>query len=151
MSRLKTASACRRLGGGGEVHVSVDQSGHQKAPGKLDDLRLFRNAGIKLGVWKHLLDALAGDQHVPLTRERGDGGRGPRRWASPGKLSSEGRDALLAISGSKPLQYEPDQPVSKSYVVVPEAMLSDSDGLRDWIVRSAAGLAPKSVRSRKTF
>ena len=67
------------------------------------------------------------------------------------KLSSEGRDALLAISGSKPQQYEPDQPVSKSNVVVPEAMLSDSDGLRDWIVRSAAGLAPKSVRSRKTF
>ncbi len=65
------------------------------------------------------------------------------------KLSGESRDVLLTVQGSKPLQYEPDQPPSKSYVVVPESMLSDFDGLRNWIVRSAAGVAPKSARSRK--
>jgi TfoX/Sxy family transcriptional regulator of competence genes len=63
------------------------------------------------------------------------------------KVAGADREALLAIAGSKPLQYEPDQPPSKSYVVVPEAMLSESDQLRSWIVRSAAGLAPKRARA----
>jgi TfoX/Sxy family transcriptional regulator of competence genes len=31
------------------------------------------------------------------------------------KLTGADREALLAIPGSKPLQYEPDQPPSKSY------------------------------------
>ncbi len=57
------------------------------------------------------------------------------------KLSAADREALLAIPGSKPLQYEPDQPPSKSYVVVPEAMLSAPDMLRTWITRSATSLA----------
>ncbi len=59
------------------------------------------------------------------------------------KLSGAERDALLALPGAKPLQYEAGQPESKSYVVVPEAMLSAPDALRTWIARSAAGLAPQ--------
>jgi TfoX/Sxy family transcriptional regulator of competence genes len=66
------------------------------------------------------------------------------------KLSGDDWTALLAIEGSKPLQYEPDQPMSKSYVVVPEIMLSDPQHLREWVVRSAAGLAPKPKRKSKT-
>jgi TfoX/Sxy family transcriptional regulator of competence genes len=66
------------------------------------------------------------------------------------KLSGEHRDALLAIEGSKPLQYEPDSPISKSYVVVPEAMLSDAHRLREWVSLSVAGLAPKRAPGRKT-
>lgn len=65
------------------------------------------------------------------------------------KLAGVDRDDLLAIAGSKPLQYEPDQPPSKSYVVVPETMLSAPDRLRPWIVRSVEGLAPKSAKPRK--
>jgi len=62
------------------------------------------------------------------------------------KLAGPDRDALLAIPGAKPLQYEPDQPPSKSYVVVPEAMLSEPGELRPWTIRSTAGLAPKRAR-----
>ena len=56
------------------------------------------------------------------------------------KLAGSDREALLAEPGARPLRYEPDQPPSKSYVVAPEAMLSQPDVLRRWIVRSAAGL-----------
>ena len=56
------------------------------------------------------------------------------------KLAGADCEALLAEPGARPLQYEPSQPPSKSYVVVPDAMLSDPDALRRWIVRSAAGL-----------
>ena len=65
------------------------------------------------------------------------------------KLSGADRDDLLAIAGSKPLRYEPDQPPSRSYVVVPDAMLSDAASLRTWISICVAGLAPKSGHSRK--
>lgn len=65
------------------------------------------------------------------------------------KLAGTDREALLAIPGAKPLQYEPDQPPSKSYVVVPETMLSAPDQLRPWIVRSVAGLAPNGARSKR--
>ena len=65
------------------------------------------------------------------------------------KLSGEDRAALLAVEGAKPLQYEPGQPPSKSYVVVPEAMLSEQGELRTWIVRSTAGSAAPRARPRK--
>ena len=54
------------------------------------------------------------------------------------KLFGAERDALLAMEGAKPLQYEPHSPPSKSYVVTPEAMLADAEALRGWIRRSAA-------------
>ncbi len=65
------------------------------------------------------------------------------------KLSGEDREALLAVPGSKPLQYSPDQPPSRSYVVAPDGMLSDPDVLRTWIIRSVAGLAGKTAKARK--
>jgi len=65
------------------------------------------------------------------------------------KLLGDDREALLAVAGSRPLQYEPDQPPSKSYVVVPDAMLADRDALRSWIVASVAGLAARPAPKRK--
>ena len=62
------------------------------------------------------------------------------------KLSGPDREALLAEPGARPLRYEPDQPPSKSYVVLPEAMLSNPDALRRWIVRCTA--APPIRRER---
>lgn len=54
------------------------------------------------------------------------------------------------MPGAKPLQYEPDQPPSKSYVVVPDGFLDDPGLLRAWITRSVAGLksAPKKKPRR---
>jgi TfoX/Sxy family transcriptional regulator of competence genes len=65
------------------------------------------------------------------------------------KLAGPDRDALLAEPGARPLRYEPDQPPSKSYVVVPETMLSDLDVLRRWIGRSAAGLPTRHEGSKR--
>lgn len=58
------------------------------------------------------------------------------------------RDALLALPGAAPLRYEPDQPPSKSYVVVPEAMLEVPDELRPWVIRCVAALPEKRARKR---
>jgi TfoX/Sxy family transcriptional regulator of competence genes len=65
------------------------------------------------------------------------------------KLAGADHAALMAEPGAKALQYEPDQPLSKTYVVVPGAMLDDKEALRDWIARSAAGLPQPSKKSRK--
>ncbi len=47
---------------------------------------------------------------------------------------------FLAEEGAHPLRYRPQAPPSKSYVIVPDEMLDDRDGLRDWIARAAAAL-----------
>jgi TfoX/Sxy family transcriptional regulator of competence genes len=56
------------------------------------------------------------------------------------KLHGADREALLALEGAKPLRYEPDAPASKSYVVIPDDLLTDRDVLGGWIRRSVAGL-----------
>jgi len=66
------------------------------------------------------------------------------------KLGEADRARLLKLKGAKPLQYEPDAPPSKSYVVVPGSMLTDRAALGRWIAASAAfaraALAKKSRR-----
>lgn len=64
------------------------------------------------------------------------------------KLSGGDHGEMMALEGAKALRYEPDQPASKSYVVVPSPMLSDHDVLRSWIARSAANLQPAKPRRR---
>lgn len=65
------------------------------------------------------------------------------------KMSGADHVALSEVPDVKPLRYEPDDPPSKSYLLVPDAMLSDPDSLRPWIARSAAGLKPKAKKPRK--
>ena len=65
------------------------------------------------------------------------------------KLAGADHAEFSALPGAKPLQYEPNSPPSKSYVVVPEAMLADPMALRPWIVRGAEGLKKIVKKPRK--
>jgi TfoX/Sxy family transcriptional regulator of competence genes len=60
------------------------------------------------------------------------------------KLAGADHEELLKMRGAKALQYEPSMPPSKTYVVVPVAMLGDRKALCAWVSRSAAAarLAP---------
>jgi len=66
------------------------------------------------------------------------------------KMSGAEYVALSALPGVEPLRYEPDQPLCKSYLVLPDPMRSDPDGLRSWTARSAAGLKPNDKKTRKS-
>jgi TfoX/Sxy family transcriptional regulator of competence genes len=65
------------------------------------------------------------------------------------KLAGSAREELLALPGAAPLRYEPDAPVSKTYVVVPAAMLTQPDVLRGWLARSANGAPAPARRGRR--
>jgi TfoX/Sxy family transcriptional regulator of competence genes len=67
------------------------------------------------------------------------------------KLTGAEHAALLKEKGAKPLQYEPSMPPSKTYVVVPDAMLKDRRTLGRWLGISAqqAAAAP-AKKPRKT-
>jgi TfoX/Sxy family transcriptional regulator of competence genes len=65
------------------------------------------------------------------------------------KMTGADHAALSEVSDVKPLRYEPDDPPSKTYLLLPEAILSDPDSLRLWIARSAAGLKPKTKKPLK--
>ena len=68
------------------------------------------------------------------------------------KLPPAERDGLLALPGAKPLRYEAHDPPSKSYTLVPDAMLADPSALRPWVERSAAfAAALPAARSRRRY
>jgi len=56
---------------------------------------------------------------------------------------------FLAVPGAAPLRYEPDAPASKSYVVVPPAVLADREALRGWIVKAVAGLTAAPAKKKR--
>ena len=62
------------------------------------------------------------------------------------KLAGADHDALLALPGARPLQYEPDSPPSRSYVLVPPPMLDDPAALAAWARRSAGSAAARPAR-----
>lgn len=68
------------------------------------------------------------------------------------KLPPEAQAELLNEAGAKRLQYEPDAPPSKQYIVVPPPMQSDTAALAAWLVRSVdyvlAQPAPKPKASK---
>lgn len=64
------------------------------------------------------------------------------------KFAGGDREALLSLPGAAPLRYAPDQQPSKSYVLVPEIMLTEPDLLRQWVIRSVSGLPVKRVRNQ---
>jgi TfoX/Sxy family transcriptional regulator of competence genes len=65
------------------------------------------------------------------------------------KMTGADHAALSQEPGVKPLQYESSDPPSKTYLLLPEAFLTDPDRLRIWIARSAAALKPKAKSPRK--
>lgn len=67
------------------------------------------------------------------------------------KLTGDEHAALLKLKGARPLQYEPSMPPSKTYVVVPDAMLKDRKALGLWLGLSAqqAAASPKKPRKIK--
>lgn len=65
------------------------------------------------------------------------------------KMSGADHAALSAVLDVRAPRYEPDDLPSKSYLLLPNAMLSDPDSLRSWMARSAAGLKPKTKKPRK--
>ena len=52
------------------------------------------------------------------------------------KLPAADRQILLQLEGAKPLQYFPNAPIKKEYVVLPQAEIDDSERLRHWILRA---------------
>lgn len=52
------------------------------------------------------------------------------------KLPPDAQAELLTEEGAKRLQYEPDAPPSKQYVVVPPPMQTDTPTLAAWLGRS---------------
>ena len=67
------------------------------------------------------------------------------------KLAGAEHAALLKLKGAKPLQYEPGAPVSKTYVVVPPAMLTDAKTLGHWLgVCAAQSAAAPAKKPKKT-
>jgi len=62
-----------------------------------------------------------------------------------GALNAE----FLAVPGAVAMRYEPDAPASKTYVVVPDAMLGDREALRGWIVKAAAGVAATPGKKKR--
>jgi TfoX/Sxy family transcriptional regulator of competence genes len=65
------------------------------------------------------------------------------------KLAGGPHAELLGLKGAKPLQYEPGAPVSKTYVVVPAAMLSDRKALGHWLGLAAAQARTAPQKARK--
>jgi TfoX/Sxy family transcriptional regulator of competence genes len=49
------------------------------------------------------------------------------------KMTGADYAALSAVPGVQPLRYEPDDPPSKSYLLLTGAVLSDPDSLRLWM------------------
>lgn len=57
------------------------------------------------------------------------------------KLPPQLQPALLALAGAKRLQYAPDAPVSKQYLVVPPSLLAAPEDLRVWVEHSVRYVA----------
>ncbi len=64
------------------------------------------------------------------------------------KLGPAEQEALLQRKGATRLQYDPSTPPSKTYVVVPDAMLSDRRELGHWLSVSAAHAAAAPAGKR---
>jgi len=68
------------------------------------------------------------------------------------KLPPEAQAELLTEPGAKRLQYEPDAPPSKQYIVVPPPVQADTAALAAWLARSVdyalAQPAPKPRTSK---
>jgi len=57
------------------------------------------------------------------------------------KFNGADHAAALAVPGADRLRYEPDSPLSKTYVVLPH-----DGGLRPWVLRAIESLPPKKPK-----
>ena len=55
---------------------------------------------------------------------------------------------MAELPGAAPLRYEPDDPPSRTYTLVPRATLRDAGALRPWLLRSGAYVAASPARKR---
>jgi TfoX/Sxy family transcriptional regulator of competence genes len=65
------------------------------------------------------------------------------------KMHGAGHTELLAIAGAEKLRYDANAPLSKTYVVVPDTMLTDPETLRGWTLRAIAGLPARKPKPEK--
>ena len=65
------------------------------------------------------------------------------------KLAGADHAALLALPGARPLQYGPDSPVSRSYVLLPESLMDDPAQMAAWARRSAASVAAQPAKASR--
>lgn len=67
------------------------------------------------------------------------------------KLKNEDQQALLKEDGAKYLQYDPSQPVSKQYVVVPDKIVCSPEMLSYWLQLSVEHVLtlPQKVKPKK--
>ena len=63
------------------------------------------------------------------------------------KLAGTDYAALLALHGARPLQYGPDSPASRSYVLLPASLVNDAGQLAAWARRSAASVAAQPAQA----
>ena len=64
------------------------------------------------------------------------------------KLAGADHAALLAVEGAKRLRYGPDQPESKTYVLVPADLTDDDDELAHWLNLAAARAIHSTPRTK---
>jgi|GEM_PF-2422072 len=60
------------------------------------------------------------------------------------KLAPTDRTALLTLPGARPLQYEPDDPPSKTYTLLPDTMLANQAARTHWLTLSIRFTSRKS-------
>lgn len=66
------------------------------------------------------------------------------------KSSPEEIEELLMEHDAGMLQYEPDAPVSKSYVCLPDAMVADAEQLRERLASAAAFAASAPLKAKRS-
>lgn len=66
------------------------------------------------------------------------------------KLPETSRDALLQEEGAKGLQYFPNAPVKKAYVVLPQPLLDNQAALCSWLDKSIAYVLTLPPPKKKT-
>lgn len=62
------------------------------------------------------------------------------------KFNGTAHPNMLAVPGAVPLRYEPGDPPSKSYIVLPPDIVADNAALHECIVASIDGLKPKPAK-----
>ncbi len=66
------------------------------------------------------------------------------------KLAPDAQAELLALPGAKRLRYEPEAPESKTYIVLPPAIIDDPEALAIWMRRSVEFVTSQDKPKRKS-